>query len=120
MLAYSTSQQDALSSDRLTRAWALGNLIELNLLNHILGKVSGKSDCKASKKTMISLAKQLVVLVGQDDFVMYSTRRQIKRYAVWYPKFAELNVLEGLAADLLKYLPSTWEPKHRASSSSDF
>ncbi|MDW3223920.1 MAG: CHAT domain-containing protein [Paracoccaceae bacterium] len=108
-LAYAISHRDRNSSDDQKFACAMANLIELYLLSLAMGNWDGKPTPSDAKKEALSCAHGLVNRIGAHKFTIYSTRRQMARYAEWYPKIAELGIVEDVAEALVRALPSTWE-----------
>ena len=66
--------------DPKAKVWALGNLLELQLLSLVEKRVDAdKIEAKATE-----YAFELAAIAKQHPFELYSTRRQIGRYADWF------------------------------------
>jgi hypothetical protein len=70
------------AAERLDRAWAYGTLAELEMLRtyHDDAKLSGELVVKAVR----AHCRQIVNLVGRENFAVKSTKRQFKRYLDWW------------------------------------
>ncbi len=110
-LAEVHSLRDLPSVDYARRAWALGNLIELYLLAPAIYELKHVKKHSASPKNWSVLAsqyaKELAKMARPGAFEIFSTRRQIERYLVFYPKLATLPpVLRNIASEVLALLPT--------------
>lgn len=59
--------------------WAIGTLLELLTLGPFFA-AKGQWDAEARKREAVDYARELVRLVGDDDFPLKSTQRQFRRY----------------------------------------
>ena len=66
--------------------WALGNLIELSLLAQILD-ISPSPGAEPWPSRAVRWA-QLLLMTRTSTFQLYSTRRQLVRFAEWYPQLS--------------------------------
>jgi hypothetical protein len=109
-LALILSIQDWSSKDPTKVEWALGNLIELYVLARFpeLPDVAAPAD---PRETASDYARELVAKAGADSFAVYSTRRQMLRYADWYVQLVgqdeALDKVAHLAEVVLGALPET-------------
>ncbi len=122
-LASVLSHEDLSSSRRRQAVWALGNLVELELLPLLWPPgltrpaatavdAGGSVDEAAAVRRAQDWSRQLVEQVGPDSFEVYSTRRQLLRYAEWFPKMrddARLQAVKRAAEQVLAVLPETEE-----------
>ena len=101
------SIRDSASSDHSRRAWALGNLVELYMLAPLIGKLAAPME-KDWQALAESHARHFVAMARPNSFEIFSTRRQIARYADFYAvacpagKLAETT---KIAAGVLQILP---------------
>jgi len=85
--------------------WALGNLIELHLIATQIKnrpKIDGAVNHLDKAR---QYARQLATTRTTDEFQIYSTRRQLKRYAWWFAEMEALGKLRTAAHELLALLP---------------
>jgi hypothetical protein len=86
------AQQELASSDLSVRGWALGSLLELELLATRTPGLGDKQKQECWQRAK-RYTKELVELMGRDSFHVHSTRRQLKRYRDWWkpwlPELAE-------------------------------
>jgi hypothetical protein len=116
-LANVLSHED-LGSRRPKRAvWALGNLVELELLA-ILWKPDEPrptqlaKDEAAARARALEWSRELADRGGPESFEVYSTRRQLLRYVEWFPEmFSDPRVAElrSTAEAVLEALPEAEE-----------
>jgi hypothetical protein len=81
------------------RAWALGTLSELTLLGAIYGK-SENTDNKQAKADIKHYCKEIRDLLGPNAFAVFSTKRQFRRYLIYWSR----PEWDGLAKEALKAL----------------
>ena len=87
------------STQRLDRAWALGNLIELYLLAPAIGGLAKRGagwDALAA-----SHARLLADGAAEGAFEVFSTRRQVQRYLDWFARLGADAAVSTLPAGLL-------------------
>jgi hypothetical protein len=91
------------------RIWALGNLIELYLLAHIM-KNFDRAKLQTFEQHALRYAEMLVELAGRDSFTVYSTRRQMLRYVEWFREIADLKApVVRLASRIVAKFPAEVE-----------
>lgn len=83
-----------LDSTEKRSSWALGNLIELSLLELLLPGDRRESTIRRDARDHV---QRLLNSPQSDPFQIYSTHRQLRRYTTW---FRELNPAFRPAADL--------------------
>lgn len=106
MLAEVQSQRDRLSGDATKRAWALGNLVELYLMQPLVWNEDPAADTGWSRRA-IDAARELAAMTGEAAFEIFSTRRQIVRYLDLYMDLCPLlETLEGTAKTIVDVLPA--------------
>ena len=66
------------NADAISRAWAHGTLVELELLASVYEL--GTIDIDAACERIVRSCKEIVQLAGADSFQVGSTRRQLQRY----------------------------------------
>lgn len=71
-----------LSSDETRRGYALGNLVELQLISSLVNMSHDQWDELRLQRAR-EWARQLIA--RSSTFQIYSTRRQLSRYALWFP-----------------------------------
>lgn len=112
-LAVAISEQDMNSPDIDISGWAIANLIELHLLALVVGGMTEHYSIDEHTEVALHLADKLVQKRGEGAFEVYSTRRQMARYAVWFDKIAVFKdpgrQRERLSEDLVDALHSTWK-----------
>ena len=115
-LARSISDQDKNSPDIDISGWAIANLIELHLIAVIVGGLADGMDEGDHAQKALELVGKLIDKRGEDAFEVYSTRRQMARYAVWFNKIARFedsgNMGLTLSMDLVRALPDIWEGRN--------
>jgi hypothetical protein len=98
-LAEVQALHDLDSAQRLERAWALGNLIELYLLapaiNGLAKRGAGWDALAASH------ARLLADGAAEGAFEVFSTRRQVQRYLDWFARLGADAAVSTLPAGLL-------------------
>ncbi len=113
ILAHAISLRDLQSRQKESRSWAIGNLVELHLLATIMDDWPGKPPQSESDTKAREFAAQLLETEGEASFMVYSTQRQMARYVDWYPRFSNLDSVQGLASALVEELPSTWDDSNK-------
>ena len=110
-LAHILSINDARSSDPQIRKWALGNLVELYLLENFQtpAKAGAKGKARVNSNA-VQRARELVDAAGPNSFEVYSTRRQMLRYKTWYSKIARLGALMPTVDKVLDVIPDAPPP----------
>ena len=78
------SLRELQSDTRLTRIWALGNLVELYILEPIIEQISAPLDVGPYTNKASARARELADFAGSEPFPIFSTRRQVVRYLEWY------------------------------------
>ena len=94
------------SEDEQRVRWALGNLIELYLLAPLEPDLRKRFSNVLLAERAATRAQELRDRAGVSAFALYSTRRQILRYADWYTEIADIRPLAGTAARILDILPA--------------
>ncbi len=103
-LARLLSLQEFQSDDRQTKAWALGNLIELYLLSALMNIKDRPADARVQA---LNYFGALVALAGPESFEVHSTRRQMRRYIEFFQsEQPEWQDVVQLAKDLLEAFPA--------------
>jgi hypothetical protein len=90
------------------RGWALGNLIELNLIVSQVPTLSTWPGVEQRLEVARAYTRQLAETNGptpSQRFQIYSTRRQLKRYAWWFGRIPALQGVQAAAEELLALLP---------------
>jgi hypothetical protein len=101
-LAEVLSQLDQDSGDHMRGIWALGNLIELNLLKPTIFPGANR---RTSKSQALASAKSLLKRASFTSFEVYSTRRQIVRYIEWFNQInPKLNEIASDAEEVYQIL----------------
>jgi hypothetical protein len=70
------------------RAWALGNLIELQMLSLLKDGNAVRSPARVERLTD-KYSLELITYADQHPFEIYSTRRQIGRYKDWFKELIQ-------------------------------
>lgn len=126
-LAKLLSERDISDEDRITRSWAISNLIELQLLALWLPENESRPSRQEVEERYNSVRSELLILandlernVGEGDWEIISRRRQLRRYINWfyfgymmYRDFIPFIsypddipcLIKGLAQELLEVLP---------------
>jgi len=101
-VARTLSLQDLDSTEKRS-SWALGNLIELALLELLMSPSAGAGARKEStiRRDAREQVQRLLNSPQTDPFQIYSTQRQLRRYTAW---FREQNPGFGAAAQLAEVL----------------
>jgi len=107
-LVHDLSLNDLRGKDDQYRLWALGNLVELYLIAPLVNPPRQRVAVppKEWRARAMRHAHALVDLAGPASWDVYCTRRQILRYANWYPEIAEVGPVVELAWDLAETLPT--------------
>jgi hypothetical protein len=84
-LAWLLSAQERKSHEPQRHAWALGNLIELNLLAPIINQPPSQAP---DSSELTRLVTELIDTVGPDSGDVYSVKSQVVRYATFFPDAA--------------------------------
>lgn len=117
ILAVSISEEDMQSPDPDLSGWAIANLIELHLLAIIVGGMTDRYSTDENTEKALELAEKLVKKRGEESFEVYSTQRQMARYAVWFGNIAEFKDpgrnRAKLSEELVHALRSTWREDER-------
>jgi len=112
-LACQLLELDRRNEDRLRRLWALGNLIELELVSLWLVEPSGEgslAEASAEVQQRIErLVKEFQAAVGRDDWELVSHRRQLIRYSEWLYRKPE----EGETAHTTPTERQAWDGRVR-------
>ena len=94
--------------DEQRRTWAYGSLIELYLLAQLLPNELGMPPRGAAhyQDEALRLAKNLLEATGANSIELYSARRQIERYRLWFNKYQpQLDPLAEPAKAIVRELP---------------
>ncbi|MEX5219180.1 MAG: CHAT domain-containing protein [Nitrospiraceae bacterium] len=104
---------DLRSNGRLTRIWALGNLVELYILAPLTDHIAVQNDVPGLIDKASARAKDLVAVAGSDPFGIFSTRRQVARYLDWYNDLTggSLKPIIPIAEAVFAQLPEREEPE---------
>jgi hypothetical protein len=108
------SLKDLQSDTRLTRVWALGNLIELYILAPMFDHMPVQHDVIKLADMASVRAKELVAVAADSDpFTIFSTRRQVARYLDWYNDLTggSLKPIIPIAEAVFAQLPEREEPE---------
>lgn len=118
-LVHDLSLNDLRGKDEKYRLWALGNLVELYLMAPLVEGLQpapqaqsksprGRAPLPAPtwRERAIQHSRTLIDIAGPSSWDVYCTRRQILRYALWYPEIADISGVDDLAFELAKILPA--------------
>lgn len=106
-LAHAISRHSYDIGNKQTKAWAIGDLIELSLLASLIDGLPKTTEVEAAEENAVAYAKELVRLMGRRDFTIYSTQNQIDRYSGWFSVYANLDNAQRLAKKISNALQST-------------
>lgn len=81
-LARFSAREETRDGTPSARAWAHASLLELAVLDIILGTTPG-ADPDARRERALDDAEAMLALVGMRSFEVYSTLRQFERYELW-------------------------------------
>jgi hypothetical protein len=111
-LAETQSLTDLQSDQKLSRAWAMGNLLELYLLAPLIDGIRERDPIENFSARARRYASELVGEAGPASFAVFSTRRQVARYLEWYDQLTHgsLAPIHGIAEAVFDLLPETEEP----------
>lgn len=110
-LAHQLSLYDLYGKDTEKTIWALGNLLELDLLSLMMGKAGDRPDAEEAAKRVLDYAMRLIETAGRDSFEVYSTRRQMFRYLEWYGQLSNVEPVKRLAQRVFERFPEEAEEK---------
>jgi hypothetical protein len=83
------SNEDRLNHNDIRKAWALGNILEINILKGILKPCLERIDSQRhinitiDQNDLLSTLNEMLAIAGRYSFEAYSTLRQLKRY-LWF------------------------------------
>nr|WP_254803959.1 CHAT domain-containing protein [Methylobacterium sp.]USU34585.1 CHAT domain-containing protein [Methylobacterium sp.] len=83
-LAHGLSEIDCRQPDGKSRAWALANLLELDLLAMLQATTTDPQPSPSTEET----CRHFLRAAGTNSIEVYATRRQMRRYTDWYAKLA--------------------------------
>jgi hypothetical protein len=108
--AKTLSESELHNPDRPRSIWAHSNLMELYLLFPYTAPDRNNQDALAdAHEQALKYADTFIDLAGRNSFAVYSTRRQIERYKVWFAKIASLDKLLDLADEIHAKFPEDAE-----------
>lgn len=114
-LAHAICEEDCKSPDIDISGWAIANLIELHLIAVIVGDMTPDMTREEHATAARALVDDLIEKRGDDAFEVYSTRRQMARYAVWFSNIAIFQDVSqrgsNLSVELVQALPDIWDGK---------
>ena len=109
IVAHCGAERDLRSHSVKNQAWAHGTLAELTMLSLVLPPIP---DTVKIKKKVVEHCYRMMELAGEYSFHVYSTRRQFKRYLLYWKRVewkpiaeAAFNALGGEKGDCLFELP---------------
>ncbi|MBK7929351.1 MAG: CHAT domain-containing protein [Bryobacterales bacterium] len=119
-LVHDLSLNDLRGKDQKFRLWALGNLVELYLMAPLVDKLQielpgSRKPSRApaaapagavGRDRAIQHARTLIDIAGPASWDVYCTRRQVLRYAIWFPEIADVGGVNDLAWELARLLPA--------------
>jgi len=80
---FNWAKEDMLVESERDRAWAHGTLAELEMLR-IFHDPESVKDLDGLKRGVVDHCLKIRRLVGDEDFAVFSTRRQFQRYCDWW------------------------------------
>lgn len=110
-LAHQLSLYDLNGGEKEKTIWALGNLIELDLLSLLMHKGSDQPESGEAQNRALEYATRLIETAGRESFEVYSTRRQMFRYMKWFGVLSDVDSVKQLAEKIFNRLPEEAEEK---------